>query len=281
MLRDLTPAAVLGLGGFAAAPVVQAAARLGARTGLLNPDAVPGRANRHLAARVDVMFTQFDSTEACFRPALRAKVRAVGCPVRASITSATRGEGLAEFDLRADRRTLLVCGGSQGAASINAAFAALLAGGDLEPLADTWQALHVTGTGKGVARDAGRDRFRVRSLEYCERMDLAYAAADVVLGRGGAVTIAELAAAATPAVIMPYPHHADRQQRLNAEPLVAAGAAVLCEDRQDARANAQALCEALVPLMRQPERLESMHSAAGRRARPAAARDVAAWLTGA
>ena len=90
--------------------------------------------------------------------------------------------------------------------------------------------------------------------------------------------MAELAVTATPAVIMPYPFHADQHQRLNAQPLVAAGAAVLVDDRADQSANAAALREMLLPMMREQDRLEAMSQAARGLAKPQAAAEVARWL---
>ncbi len=90
MLVDLHPAAVLGLGGFAAGPVVCRAAALGIPTALLNPDAVPGKANRMLAAKADVIFTQFPSSRDTFPPQRYERIRCVGCPVRRGLTGASR-----------------------------------------------------------------------------------------------------------------------------------------------------------------------------------------------
>ncbi len=278
MVRDLRPAAVLGLGGFAAAPVVARAAGEGVRTGLLNPDAVPGKANRLLARRVDAVFTQFSATARCFPPRLREKVRRVGCPVRAAFAEADRDEAVRHFELDPARKTLLVNGGSLGAASINEAVEALA--GDLAPLGDTWQLLHVTGRDKGGAPPAMPEGLLVRRLDYCRRMDLAYAAADLALSRSGAVTVAELTATATPAVLMPYPYHADRQQTLNAADLCSAGAAVICDDAKAPAPNADALRRTLLPILGEPPRLAAMTAAAVTASGQAATCAVAAWLLG-
>ena len=277
MVRDLRPAAVLGLGGFAAGPVVCRAAREHVRVGLLNPDAVPGKANRMLARRVEAIFTQFELTTGRFPAGARGKVRPVGCPVRRAFALAGRDEAVSHFGLRSDRRTLLVNGGSLGAASINEAVGLLA--GELAELADTWQVLHVTGPSKQAPAPAAA-RPGVHLLEYCHRMDLAYAAADLALSRAGAATTAELAATATPAVLMPYPYHADQHQRLNAAALAEAGAAVICDDAKDPAANAERLRQVLLPILEDPARLTEMaRAAAGLGSRNAAA-VVARWLTG-
>jgi UDP-N-acetylglucosamine--N-acetylmuramyl-(pentapeptide) pyrophosphoryl-undecaprenol N-acetylglucosamine transferase len=116
--------------------------------------------------------------------------------------------------------------------------------------------------------------FPVKTLDYCHDMDLAYAAADLVLCRGGAVTVAELTAAAVPAIIMPYPYHKDQQQRLNARELADAGGAVILEDAKDPAANAAALEKLLPPLLADANRLTAMRQAASALGKPQAAADI-------
>lgn len=278
MVRDLEPAAVLGLGGFAAAPVLRQAARRSVPAAMLNPDAVPGKANQYLAGLAQAIFTQFDSTAECFPAAQRAKVQAVGCPIRGGIASADQAEAMAKLGLLAGRKTLLVLGGSLGAASVNQAIEHLSA--DLAALADTWQMLHITGPAAGgdLAAMAAPAGMHVRRIEYCHEMPLAYAAADLALCRGGAVTVAELTATATPAIIMPYPYHRDQQQKLNALGLEKAGAARVCDDAIDGATNAGRLREILLPLMRDAGQLKAMHDAAAGAGKIDAAAVVAKWL---
>ena len=278
MVADIRPAAVLGLGGFAAGPLVRVAAGRGVPTALLNPDAIPGKANRYLARRVGTIFAQFPQTVQRFEPSCRAKVRVVGCPIRSSVTRGERRESLAALGLREDRRTLLVMGGSLGAETINQA--ALGCVGLMARLAQRWQVLHITGMGKAeqaaaVYRQAG---VGCAVLDFCDRMDRAYAVADLAIGRAGANTVAELAATGTPAILLPYPHHRDQHQRHNAADMVSAGAAVLVDDRIDPAANAAAVGAALAPLMDDDSRLEAMSAAALALGRPTAAREVADWL---
>ena len=283
LIADLKPRAVLGLGGFAAGPLVHQAARAGIATALLNPDAVPGRANRFLARRVDVIFAQYRSTIECFPPALAGKVRAVGCPVRGELLNASREEAMAFFALDPARRTLVINGGSQGAATINQAAELLEA--DLGALASSWQVLHITGKGWPAASAPARPGgIAVRRIEYCDRMDLAYAAADLLLGRAGASTTAELAATGTPAVLMPYPYHKDQHQRLNAQSMIEMAApgwpppAIVCDDVKDAGLNAAALRAVLLPLLADGAALAQMRRAAQTLPGAGAAAAVADWL---
>jgi UDP-N-acetylglucosamine--N-acetylmuramyl-(pentapeptide) pyrophosphoryl-undecaprenol N-acetylglucosamine transferase len=111
-------------------------------------------------------------------------------------------------------------------------------------------------------------------------MDLAYAAADLAICRGGASTVAELAATSTPAIILPYPHHRDRQQELNAAELVAAGGALRVADAANVSSNVAALRSTLLPVMADDATLARMKLCAGGVARPHASRDVARWLAG-
>lgn len=278
LLGDLRPAAVFGLGAFAAVPVTQAAAHTGVRTALMSIDATPGLANRRLARKVDVIFTQFERTADAFGRCI-AKVETVGCPVRHGLLAGDVDEARNAFGLMPDRKTLLIMAGSLGAENINHAVAAIEA--DLDGLADEWQVLHVSGPGKfGQVARADNGAIHRSVMEFCERMDLAYAAADLVLCRAGAATVGELSAVAAPAVLMPYPYHRDRQQDRNAAEMVSAGAAVLVDDAADPAGNADALRASLLEIMRRPERLEAMRASAKGLSRPGAAERIARWLSG-
>jgi len=110
-------------------------------------------------------------------------------------------------------------------------------------------------------------------------MDLAYAAADLALCRAGASTVAELTATATPAVFMPYPYHRDLHQHFNAEQSASHGAAVIARDWIDSAANAAMLLEVLLPLLREPARVDMMRRSAQSLARTDAAERVAEYLS--
>jgi UDP-N-acetylglucosamine--N-acetylmuramyl-(pentapeptide) pyrophosphoryl-undecaprenol N-acetylglucosamine transferase len=200
----------------------------------------------------------------------------VGIPLRSSIATldrgSLRGKARLTFGLDADRPTLLVFGGSQGARTINDA----VAGAARALLASGVQVLHAAGPRNvvEVERRDGDPPYVV--LPYLERMDLAYAAADLVLGRSGAMTCAEVAAVGLPAVFVPYPH-SNGEQSVNADPLVQAGAALIVRDDE----LSSDVVERLVgDLVRDPERLRAMsEAAAGLGARDADARLVDLVLT--
>jgi UDP-N-acetylglucosamine--N-acetylmuramyl-(pentapeptide) pyrophosphoryl-undecaprenol N-acetylglucosamine transferase len=195
------------------------------------------------------------------------------------VVGGNRAAALAHFGLRSDRRTLLIFGGSLLAEALGEAVGRLA--GDLARFAETWQLLHISASPRAgdieqAVKEAG---VPIRTRGYCDRMDLAYAAADLVLARSGAVTVAELAATGAPAVLMPYPHHADRHQLLNAAALVDSGGAVVCEDHIDPAATADALRAVLLPLLADPAALETMRRAVtGLAPTQPAAGQVAEWL---
>jgi len=275
--------AVLGLGGYAAGPPVVATRALGIRTAILNPDAIPGRANRYLARHADLVVLQWDVSRAYFSN--RTNCHTLGCPIRAEFAAADRGAGRRRFELDPDRPLLLVTGASQGARTINQTMQRVWP----EFLArhPEWQLLHLTGSAEedetraayaAPRRSAGPAPV-VRVLPFTHEMPLALAAADVVVSRAGASTLAEITALGRPAILLPYPFHRDRHQHANAQVLVDAGAALLVEDARGPEANRGPLLAALEQLAEEPTRWK-MAEAARRLGRLTAADEIAAWLRG-
>lgn len=283
-LQRSRPRAVLGLGGYAAAPAVVAAQKLGIRRAILNPDAVPGRANRWLAARVDLVVLQWDAARGRLPP--RSRARTLGCPIRAEFADAAkraRDDAQAQrrartrFELDADRPVLLVTGASQGARTVNSAVVAVWP--DFIRQHPQWQVLHLAGaTDESAVRSAyGAGNAPARVLAFTHEMAEAILAADVVVSRAGASTLAELTALARPSILLPYPYHRDRHQHANARVLADAGAAILIDDARDTDANAPPLLEALTQLA-DPRTRAHMAASAAALARPDAAERVARWL---
>jgi UDP-N-acetylglucosamine--N-acetylmuramyl-(pentapeptide) pyrophosphoryl-undecaprenol N-acetylglucosamine transferase len=246
LLTELDADVVVGFGGYVALPAYLAARRAKVPVVVHEQNALPGLANRigaRIAARVAVT--------APGTPLRNAEV--VGMPLRGAITgldrAARRAEARAEFSLDADRPTLLVFGGSQGAASLNRA-----AVGAADALtAAGIQVQHARGpknTDVEVPpRPAGAAPYVV--VDYLERMDLAYAAADLALCRSGAVTVAEVAAVGLPAAFVPLPI-GNGEQRRNAQPLVDAGGGLLVEDADLSPAWIE---QHVVPLLTDADRL--------------------------
>ena len=217
---------VLGFGGYVSTPVYLAARRRRIPIVIHEQNALPGLANRLAARFSDHVFTSFPDTPL-------PGATCIGLPLRVGITELDRVGGRsaarASFGLPADGPALLVSGGSQGAASLNRAVlgsrGALLAAGvsvlhAVGPKNVTDDLVSVTDPTTGAV---------YRPLPYIEAMDVAYAAADLMLGRCGASTVLETAAVGLPAVFVPYPHGNGEQAR-NAAGVVSAGGGVLLAD---------------------------------------------------
>jgi UDP-N-acetylglucosamine--N-acetylmuramyl-(pentapeptide) pyrophosphoryl-undecaprenol N-acetylglucosamine transferase len=254
------PAVVFGLGGYAAAPGVVAAAKLGYPVAIFNPDAVPGRANRRLASKANRVFVQWDETIQHFADA--AEVKCTGCPIRPAFAKATPEKGYRTFKLDPDKHTLLITGASQGARSINAAMLELV---DLWRVAKDWQLIHLTGPADLEMCRAKYEENGIlaRTLAYTEHMAYCMAIADLVISRAGAGTLAEITALGKPSVLMPYPFDRKKHQLANAKVLVKNHAAVLVEDSNDAKDNAARLRDELRDLMRSDEQRRTMGRRAG------------------
>ncbi|MBD3782417.1 MAG: undecaprenyldiphospho-muramoylpentapeptide beta-N-acetylglucosaminyltransferase [Micrococcales bacterium] len=239
---------VVGFGGFVASPAYLAARRRRVPVVVHEQNARPGLANRlgsRFAAEVAVTFPG--------TPLPRATV--TGMPLRREVATldraAVRPEALERFGLT-DSPTVLVMGGSLGAARLNAAFGASVAALSAAGV----QVLHLAGTGKEFDPGAVPSAPYV-VLPYCDRMDLAYAAADLVVARAGANTVCELSAVGLPAVYVPLPV-GNGEQRLNAAHVVAAGGGLLVDD---AAVDAAWVRDTVLPLALDGSRLATMAAA--------------------
>jgi len=251
---------VIGVGGFVAAPVCQAANKLKIPIALINVDVVPGKANRIIARWAKEIFVQFEETAKWFSKT-RAKVHIFGCPLRAGFEHPQPEKAIEQLGLDKNKKILLVIGGSSGAESINRSICYLL--GKLGGFADGWRIVHITGAAhiKSVETEYAGAKISSRVLGYYDEMADLLSAADLVIGRSGAVSVAEYAAAGCPAICMPYPHHGDMQQYLNAGKLVEAGAAIIVDDAADEKDRAEWLWEELEPLLKDEGRRAQMAEA--------------------
>jgi UDP-N-acetylglucosamine--N-acetylmuramyl-(pentapeptide) pyrophosphoryl-undecaprenol N-acetylglucosamine transferase len=240
---------VVGFGGYVAAPAYLAARRAKVPIVVHEQNSRPGFANRLGARFATRVAVSFPGTP------LRGAVR-TGLPLRREITGLDRDQmrvpARGGFGLDPDRPTLLVFGGSLGAQRLNLVMPQVA--GDLGEMGV--QVLHVCGMGKTVDLPAAAPRYVVQ--QYVDRMELAYAAADLVVGRAGANTVSEITALGLPAVFVPLPI-GNGEQRLNAEPVVAAGGGVMVDD---AAFTADWLRANLLPLLADPQRRAAMGRAA-------------------
>ena len=264
-LRALTafrPQMVVATGGYVCFPVVVAArllriaGLLRCAIALLEINVRPGLTNRLLAPLVDEVWTTYDASA----PFFRGKARRTGTPVRASLRKPVNpSRARMALGLAPERTTIVVMGGSQGARSINEAVVALVT---RRTIGDGRQVLHISGERdydymQAEERDTAGNH--VTLVAYLPDPANAYAAADVVVARSGASTLAELAATATPSILIPYPHAADDHQAHNAAVFADAGAAVVIADRE---LDGDRLWWALDALLA-PGRIAAMRRAAG------------------
>ena len=227
LVRTERPAAIVGFGGFTTASVILAGALHGVPVALHEANRVPGKAVRHLARFARRVWLP----PGVGLPGVpTAKIRAAGLPVRAEITRVDRAAAAARLGLDPERKILAVFGGSQGATPLNQW--ARAAARDLAALGV--QLACVTGLGKGEAEfttHSGVSGESVRSawIPFCDDVAGLLSAADLVVARAGAGSLAEFARIGSPAILVPYPQAADDHQRANAAYFAAQGGGVVLE----------------------------------------------------
>ena len=263
MIREYQPDVVFGVGGYASGPAMAAALQLKLPTMAFEPNAMPGLANRLVGKRVQAAAVNFPSAAAFFHNA-----EVTGIPVRPEF-----------FALPAPPPSpphLLVFGGSQGARLFNTTLPIIAR--DLLTAVPGLTILHQSGVRHVIkteeayaASEADPARWTVKP--FFDDMPARFAQANLVMARSGASTVAELAAAGKPALLVPFAAAADDHQKRNAEEMVRAGAAVMLNE-WDLDAPGE-LLKALVDLLRSPDRLAAMSAAARTQAHPAAAEQIA------
>ncbi|MHC4132900.1 MAG: UDP-N-acetylglucosamine--N-acetylmuramyl-(pentapeptide) pyrophosphoryl-undecaprenol N-acetylglucosamine transferase [Planctomycetota bacterium] len=270
---------VIGAGGFVAAPVCRAGHTLKVPVKLLNVDIVPGRANKLAAHWADEVFMQFEETAKYFTQK-GLKVTVTGCPIRSAFNNPRSETAISDLGLQQDKKILLITGASSGSQSINETICLLL--DKLTDFTNDWQIVHLTGAGnyEDVKNKYINAKIDSKILNYYDDMPNLLSAADLVIGRSGAVSVAEYAAASVPSICLPYPYHKDRHQYLNAEKLVKAGAAVVVDDLPDAEERSAWLWEELERLLKDEEERGKMAESANQVANIDAASEIAQILLG-
>jgi UDP-N-acetylglucosamine--N-acetylmuramyl-(pentapeptide) pyrophosphoryl-undecaprenol N-acetylglucosamine transferase len=228
---EFRPDVVLGMGGFTSAPAVLVARRRrnGTATLIHESNAVPGKANRWAGKFADHVAVGLAD---CARFFGRKPVTVTGTPIRAALRAGKVADAHERLGLRLEWLTVLVMGGSQGAHAINETMAAALPW--LEEWRERTQFLHLSGPrDETLVRDAyEKNGFEAKVMSFCNHMELAYSAADLVVARSGAATLTEIAAFGLPAVLIPFPQAAGDHQLHNARVFERAGAATVIEESQ-------------------------------------------------
>ncbi len=226
IVKDFAPDVVVGVGGYASASTLYSAQRLHIPTLLQEQNSYPGLTNKILAKKADVVCVDYDDMDVFFP---KEKIIWTGNPIRQDISdiNTKKEEGLAFYKLKPDMPTLLVMGGSLGARTINSAMQqwvdALLEKG--------YQIIWQTGTyyyQQMLPYAEGKENLVM--LDFIRRVDLAYAVADVIVSRAGAISISELCVVGKPLILVPSPNVAEDHQTKNARALSSKNAAVLLPD---------------------------------------------------
>jgi len=273
VVREFRPDIVVGTGGYVSFPVVLVGTLLpSCRTYIHEQNAVLGLANRNLARRVDGVLLTFEEAAAGLRSAL---VRVTGLPVRQDIFKADAARARAELGIREGVFTLLVFGGSLGAASINRATIDFMNKCQNEEMQVIWMAgeancteiertLHDKIDMKGM-------RCKLQLLPYIHNMPEVMAAADLAVCRAGASTLSELALLGLPAILVPYPYAAEGHQEKNARAWVAKNAVEMIIDEF---LDGDTMYKKVMELKNHPQRLDEMSSNLKRESHPGALSDI-------
>jgi UDP-N-acetylglucosamine--N-acetylmuramyl-(pentapeptide) pyrophosphoryl-undecaprenol N-acetylglucosamine transferase len=228
-IRNFRPDAVVGVGGYASFPVLNAAQGMGIPTLIQEQNSFAGKSNKILGRKAKAICVAYERMERFFP---KERLHLLGNPVRKSISQSTitRGEGQIWLGMNSAKKTLLVVGGSLGARAVNEAIDASLEAIVAEGIQVVWQ------TGKPyieIAKQRAKGfEGKVKVFEFIKEMDYAYAAADMVVSRAGALAIAELCIVAKPVIFVPLPTAAEDHQTSNAMALVEHNAALMVKNNE-------------------------------------------------
>jgi UDP-N-acetylglucosamine--N-acetylmuramyl-(pentapeptide) pyrophosphoryl-undecaprenol N-acetylglucosamine transferase len=230
ILQELNAGAFLGGGAYLSVPVAYAARRRRIPIALLEINAIVGRANKILSRSADKIFLSYPEAASEFANVTKEKIEVVGTPVRTSLEYGkfSQEEARKHFGIDPSKKTLLVFGGSLGAHSLNEAMRKLAK----KVLDDGMNIIWQTGSSANIT-EIQNEISSPRSLcirEYISEMPMAYAAADLVVCRAGASTLAELATLGKPAILVPYPLAVKNHQEINAKAYESSGAAIVIRD---------------------------------------------------
>lgn len=226
IVNEFKPTAAIGVGGYSSFPVLKYCQNKGIKTYIHESNSFAGKSNMMLGKNATKIFVASDGMEKFFP---KNKIVITGNPVRKSIVNSnvSREDAISFFDLDSSKKTVLVVGGSLGAKSINEAIAKDLNEFVKNDIQLIWQ------TGKTTAEQfiaVAKDKKGIWVNAFIEKMEMAYAAADVVISRSGAMSVAELCVVKKPTVFVPYPFAAEDHQTANAKHLVDKNAALLVSD---------------------------------------------------
>ena len=259
------PKVAIGSGGYVSGPAIYGSSIMGAKIILLEQNSYPGITTRLLEKYADEVHISFKDSEKYLRK--KDRIHLTGNPVRKNLGTEKKGKALERFGLSKDRKTLLIIGGSLGAASINKAVASFAKKLEENGIQVIWQ------TGKNYFNDyKNLNGSSVKVFEFIEDMNKAYSACDLLLARAGATTIAEILVLGIPSILVPSPNVAENHQYYNAKSLEEKNAAVLIKDEN---MSAQ-LLDTITNTINSEEKLNELKKNALALAKPDAAEVIAA-----
>jgi UDP-N-acetylglucosamine--N-acetylmuramyl-(pentapeptide) pyrophosphoryl-undecaprenol N-acetylglucosamine transferase len=258
------PKVAIGSGGYVAGPAVFAASLTGAKVMLLEQNSYPGVTTRILQKYADEIHISFQNSTKYLKK--KENIFLTGNPVRSSLKKINKSDAVKAFGLSADKKVLLVLGGSLGAASINESVASCLPVLQKHDIQIIWQ------TGKNYFKSFNSfSSINIFVSEFINDMNLAYSSCDLLISRAGATTIAEILVLEIPSIIVPSPNVAENHQYHNAEYLSQNGAAVLINDNEVK----EKLPSVLVNLIRDDNKLKTLRDNCSKISRPGAAHIIA------
>lgn len=229
VIKSFAPQIVIGVGGYASGPTLKMATWLGFPTVVQEQNSFPGKTNILLSKKVNLICTAYEGLEQFFP---KEKIRLTGNPVRKniSIDTLSRDEALKIFDLSANKKTILVLGGSLGAKTLNEAMLKMIESKEYVENQYIWQC------GKYYFNELepkvnNKKQTGIRLLSFITRMDAAYCAADVIVSRAGALSVSELCLLGKPVILVPSPNVSEDHQTKNAMSLVHSDAALMVRDK--------------------------------------------------
>lgn len=256
VIKEFKPDIAIGVGGYASAPLLWCAERRGVPTLIQEQNGFAGLTNKILGKKVGRICVAYEGMERFF-PA--DKIVMTGNPIRKDIvrpTAEMREEGLKYYGLQADKKHILIVGGSLGSSKLNAAMKAWIEAGceGGENVEVLWQCGKYYKAGVDAFMKEHSDCKCVKHSDFIRRMDLAYAVADVVISRSGASTVSELCTVHKASVLVPSPNVAEDHQTHNAMALVNKGAALMVKDTDAVRE----MMKEAITLSADPERIEKI-----------------------
>jgi UDP-N-acetylglucosamine--N-acetylmuramyl-(pentapeptide) pyrophosphoryl-undecaprenol N-acetylglucosamine transferase len=276
IIKDFKPDAVFGSGGYVCGPVIREAHRKGVPTFIHEQNVVPGVANRLAEKYADTIFTAFEESGAYFKNP--GKIVVTGNPVRRQFLTAGVMRYREKLGINTKEPVLLIFGGSQGATRINEVVSDMLIRLKNRP---GFAVFFITGRRMYAEVKANLDALgvtqnpKIHVMEYAENIHEYYSAADLIISRGGALTLAEIAVCGKASILIPSPNVTNNQQHYNAKALADKGAAIIMDE---AELTAERLTDAIFKLFANREQLNRLGEAAAKQGRPDATDVIAEYI---